>query len=466
LSEHDLQHSWHSEDLLANLSSKPSSAPPPEGLLWGGQGEHAAARKPPEQAHQLKGVFGEGVVAVPDAARSALAANENAAEAPAVPVPVDEELLSRRAQSRGLWTDGGEPPTAPSTQPRATLPRAVVGTPSPASAANSNYRSPSIGSDDQATGPEAPLTAADRSITADTIDIRLQDVKQQVPAAATPEAATRAEPVPPKAAKLPTLRPSASPNTTLWLALILIAAVAAVLFIGAAVGLWSLPWGKPSSGRSSLGKTIPAKSLPEMHTVPPAAAPVVAAAPAPAPPVAAAPSAPVAAQAPSMEADEAAPLRAPTLSGSEAEDPANRASGEVAQLIGAARAELRSGHPKEAEALLRPYLEKNPDDTHVAEALTQALLARGAAVEAVGIAQRIVKKQPKRASYRVLLGDALRRAGDEPSAKLAYKEALALDPKSRDAQRKLKNKPEAKPKSAAPTGQSAQKAAPVIPAAP
>ena len=107
------------------------------------------------------------------------------------------------------------------------------------------------------------------------------------------------------------------------------------------------------------------------------------------------------------------------------------------RLKGAA---LRAGRPKDAEAVLRPLLEKNPDDYHVAEVMAQALLARGAAVEAVGLAQRIVKKRPKRASYRVLLGDALRRAGDEPSAKLAYKEALALDPKMREAQKRLKSR--------------------------
>ncbi|HTU59790.1 MAG TPA: tetratricopeptide repeat protein, partial [Polyangiales bacterium] len=141
-----------------------------------------------------------------------------------------------------------------------------------------------------------------------------------------------------------------------------------------------------------------------------------------------------------MEADEAAPLRAPAISGNNLDDLMDPPSPEVAPTLISARTELRAGRPKEAEALLRPLFEKYPDDYHVAEAMAQALLARGAAVEAVGFAQRVVKKQPKRASYRVLLGDALRRAGDEPSAKLAYKDALALDPKLREAQRRLKNR--------------------------
>ncbi|HET8938128.1 MAG TPA: tetratricopeptide repeat protein [Polyangiales bacterium] len=424
----------------------------------------------------MKGVFGEGasVVAVPDATRAAnvqhtRAAQREAAEQRPVLTP---EQLKRSAQSRGLWTDGGDVPTAPSSQPRAgTLPRAVVGTPSPASAANTNYRSPSIGAlDPQAS---APPSAAEMQPAAAAAPSGAQvapqvDAKEQ-PSAAQPKAAEVARPEiidkpaeqkpQPTAAKPAAPAPS-SPNTTLLLALILIAAIVAVLFIGAAVGLWGLPWGKGSTGRSPLSKAIPAKSLPEMRAVAAApAAPVpVAAAPAPAveqQPTAAEPAAPTiaaekgSAPAPAqpsaetttvMEAEEAAPLRAPPISGPTLEEITDLASPEATQAIATARAALRAGRPKDAEAVLRPLLEKNPDDYHVAEVMAQALLARGAAVEAVGLAQRIVKKRPKRASYRVLLGDALRRAGDEPSAKLAYKEALALDPKMRQAQRRLKSR--------------------------
>jgi tetratricopeptide (TPR) repeat protein len=251
---------------------------------------------------------------------------------------------------------------------------------------------------------------------------------------------------------------TSAPNTTLWLALILIAAIVALLFIGAAAGLWSLPWKKSSIGRSSLNKAIAAKSLPEMHAVAPQPAPQAAAPVAlPDPPpsatalVAAAASAdPAQPSAAVLEAQEAAPLHAPSLSGGNLDDALDPPNPEVAPTLTAARAELRAGRPKEAEALLRPLLEKHADDQHVSEAMAQALLARGAAVEAVGFAQRVVKQRPKRASYRVLLGDALRRAGDEPSAKLAYREALALEPKQRDAQRRLKNRSEPRKVTATP----------------
>ena len=385
---------------------------------------------------------------------------------------ITPEQLQRRAQSRGLWTNSDEVPVAPTAPSRSgTLPRAVVGTPSPASAANTNYRSPVIGSSDSQPAQALPPSAAEaapatqREATADfdahTRSVHPDFAKQ--PSLRAPEAADgdtlelpREElrgKLPEAARPAPGVGQPSSPNTTVWLALILIAAVVAVWFIGAAIGFWSLPWGKSASGRN-LNKAIPAKSLPEMHAAAPqepsaapiapgAAAPaVVAASPDPTPsgappqPLAAAADQPAAV----MEADEAAPLRAPAITNSNLDDLLDPPSPEVAPTLTEARTELRAGRPKEAEALLRPLIEKHPDDHHVAEALAQALLARGAAVEAVGFAQRIVKKQPKRASYRVLLGDALRRAGDEPSAKLAYKDALALDPKLREAQRRLKNR--------------------------
>jgi tetratricopeptide (TPR) repeat protein len=422
-------------------------------------------------------VFGEGasVLAVPAAPRAENSQQTRASHADDKRQAITPEQLQRRAQSRGLWTNSDEVPTAPTTQPRAdTLPRAVVGTPSPASAANTNYRSPAIGNPDSEPAPATPLIAAAEQLQADigdahTLSVHPESAREPSLRVADPSKAPQGLDgdtleVPfdqlhdkqPQAARPAARAPTSAPNTTVWLGLILIAAVVAVWFIGAAIGLWSLPWGKSTSGRS-LNKAIPAKSLPEMHAVAqePSAAPAVPSVAAPVEatlttgttpqpsaaatrPAAAAPTGEQAAAV--MEADEAAPLRAPAISGNNLDDLMDPPSPEVAPTLTEARTELRAGRPKEAEALLRPLLEKYPDDHHVAEALAQALLARGAAVEAVGFAQRVVKKQPKRASYRVLLGDALRRAGDEPSAKLAYKDALALDPKLREAQRRLKNR--------------------------
>ena len=421
------------------------------------------------------------MLAVPEARRAENSQQTRASQTEDRRQAITPEQLQRRAQSRGLWTNSDEVPIAPTTQPRAdTLPRAVVGTPSPTSAANTNYRSPAIGNPESQPAPDLPPTAA---LEQPRVHAELQaDVGEPHTLSVHPESArdpslhaphgmdgdTLEVPVDQLRSKQPeAARPAARgvhgspPNTTVWLALILIAAVVAVWFIGAAIGLWSLPWSKSTSGRSS-NKAIPAKSLPEMHAVAtqgPSAAPAMPGASAvavaaakpettltgttPQPSAAAAPAQVEATgeqPAAVMEADEAAPLRAPAISGNNLDDLMDPPSPEVAPTLLSARTELRAGRPKEAEALLRPLLEKYPDDYHVAEAMAQALLARGAAVEAVGFAQRVVKKQPKRASYRVLLGDALRRAGDEPSAKLAYKDALALDPKLREAQRRLKNR--------------------------
>lgn len=52
------------------------------------------------------------------------------------------------------------------------------------------------------------------------------------------------------------------------------------------------------------------------------------------------------------------------------------------------------------QKLLRPALEKDPDDHHIAEILAQALMARGADVEALALAQRIVKERNRNKQTR------------------------------------------------------------------
>jgi Flp pilus assembly protein TadD len=471
-------------------------------LLWG-EGEQGAARRAqgqPAQAAQLKGVFGEGasVVAVPESTIAENKREQRVAEAPAAEArqALTPEQLQRKAQSRGLW-DSGTSTASTAAQAQAgvvartgALPRAVVGTASPASAANTNYRSPSIGNDAQglpaaAAAPqglaESQAPVGEALHAAQPAPERDEDAKDTVqldmgayitrpesqpdqpeasqPSAAAPSAVTTPEP---KTEQLATRPAPSSTNSAVLLTLIFIAAVIAVLFIGAALGVWRLPWAA-SATHSSLSKTVPAKSLPEMRTAaapaappaPPATATAIAAT---APAAEALPTAAAATEqtaqpgAPTtvsgddvavMAAEEAAPLHAAASSGGDPEDEADRPAMDTAQVLTAARAELRKGQAQEAETMLRPLFEQNPDDHHIAEALAQALIARGGAIEAVSIAQVLVKKHPKRAGYRLLLGDALRRAGDEPSAKAAYREALAIDPNLRDAHKRLA--PKARP---------------------
>lgn len=491
-------------------------------------------RKPQEQAAQLKGVFGEGasVLAVPDSVRSGERVQPDHGQDQAL----TPEQFQRKAQSRGLWDGGANKPPSQPTQPRAeTLPRAVVGTAT--SAANTNFRNPSIGNEVSPPLPanlaaQQPTAAGKASLDAaaaanqaaanqrelelglaETEDVRTgkpareareadpdvmdtmeldmakfiqkgglpQKVPAQAAQPAQPAAPQRAQPLPaaqPRAGqpaatqqeaqgtppavaaeaarthaeakapavteKLATRRAPSATSSTVLIALIVVAALIAVMFIGAALGIWRLPWSSSAAAAApvSLSKTVSAKSLPEMRTpaLPPQQVIATAIAAPAAPeqeaeePAAAAPSGDGVA---AMAAEEAAPMHAAASSGGDPEDETDRPTTDVTEVLSAARAELRAGHAKEAEALLRPALEANPNDHHVAEVLAQTLIARGAGIEAVPLVQRIIKKRPKRASYRVLLGDALRRAGDEPNAKAAYREALALDPNLRDAHKRL-----------------------------
>lgn len=494
---------WLSEDRLANLSSKPSSRPP-EGLQWGGS-ETGAARKPPEQAPQLKGVFGEGasVVAIPAASSST-----QGASAPQLQASTPEQLQqsARRAQSRGLWTDGGNAEPAPGAQPKAEkLPKAVVGTTSlpPTGPANTNVLTPLIGSGDglplstaetqslpplskheaqrQSGAPAseaqpaavsgAPAANASEPGEPTTKSAAVPVVNQvQTPVVAAPdEAIEPARPSQPLGEPRVTGRaaPFAAPTpersslkTAVLLTLIAIAAVVALLFIGAALGLWGLPlpWTSGWTGHAPSANTY-STSPTKPEVAPPPAAPETAPesmemAEAPGEPGSAEdrglPEATEPAQTDEAQGEAADSVadgqndqndqtdQAPDTSDFEAEEAADPPSLDTAQALSAARAELRANDSAAAEALLKPLLAQNPDDHHVAEVMARALLSRGASAPAIRLARRIVRKRPRRASYRILLGDALRRAGDEAGARAAYRRALALDPQSAEAQRKLK----------------------------
>lgn len=97
-------------------------------------------------------------------------------------------------------------------------------------------------------------------------------------------------------------------------------------------------------------------------------------------------------------------------------------------MLRRAEQEAGNGDPKRAEAMLRALLERKPRDHHVMEPLVRLLLRQGRGSEAVPLAERMVAKRSRRASYRELLGDARRLAGDSEGAKTAYQKALELDP--------------------------------------
>jgi predicted Zn-dependent protease len=106
-------------------------------------------------------------------------------------------------------------------------------------------------------------------------------------------------------------------------------------------------------------------------------------------------------------------------------------------VIAQAWAQLRAKNPAAAEALMRPLLARDPDDHHAAEALAQALLEQSKPKEAIRYIEQIVRKRPKRAAYRILLGDARQALGDQDGAVAAWQAALKWEPDNAEAKRRL-----------------------------
>jgi hypothetical protein len=117
------------------------------------------------------------------------------------------------------------------------------------------------------------------------------------------------------------------------------------------------------------------------------------------------------------------------------------AAASSAKLLQLARSRQQAGDLAAAESLLRRALAKDPDDHHAIEALVRVLIARGRGPEALRYAEEIVHKRPRRASYRVLDGDAKLLTGDKAGAESAWREALAMEPDNREAKRRLASLP-------------------------
>jgi predicted negative regulator of RcsB-dependent stress response len=115
--------------------------------------------------------------------------------------------------------------------------------------------------------------------------------------------------------------------------------------------------------------------------------------------------------------------------------PATNLSGE--KLLQVTRQKARANDLAGAEALARAAIANDPDDHHAMEALVEVLIEESKGAEAVKYAVQIVRKRPKRASYRLLEGDARLLANDRTGAERAWREALALEPQNRDAKRRL-----------------------------
>jgi hypothetical protein len=250
-------------------------------------------------------------------------------------------------------------------------------------------------------------------------------------------------------------RVARGPNK-LVLALVGLAALLSIGTAAAVIGLIPSPIalgfsGAPNATIAASPKPAPAPkpAAPKVTAAAPAAKPAATAVPAPATPVAAQASAAKPAPAPAVVAKAEKPAPAPAAAAAaqpapppakaeSAENPAS-ADGEsdANRLIAAANRKLAADDAKGAEALIREGLARDPDDKHLIEVLVRALLEQDRGQEAVPLARKIVKRRPKRVSYRLLLGDALLMTGDQGGARAEWQTAYEIDPQDHEVRMRL-----------------------------
>ena len=119
-------------------------------------------------------------------------------------------------------------------------------------------------------------------------------------------------------------------------------------------------------------------------------------------------------------------------------NPTQQGDRAVAQkMVAIARQKLKSRDAKGAADMMLRQVTTDPEDHHAMEVLVRAWIAMGRGDDAVGYAELIVKKRPRRAGYRVLEGDARLSAGDAAGAQVAWRVALQLEPDNIEAKRRL-----------------------------
>ncbi|MGE3630985.1 MAG: tetratricopeptide repeat protein, partial [Sandaracinaceae bacterium] len=97
----------------------------------------------------------------------------------------------------------------------------------------------------------------------------------------------------------------------------------------------------------------------------------------------------------------------------------------------------RAGQSDLAVGLYRRALAIDSRNHHAMIGLGELLLARNQPSAAIELFERAVRRRPRRASYRVLLGDARAAGGDAAGARRDWEEALSIDPEDRRAQQRL-----------------------------
>ena len=87
--------------------------------------------------------------------------------------------------------------------------------------------------------------------------------------------------------------------------------------------------------------------------------------------------------------------------------------------------------------LYRRALSLDPQNHYAMVGLARLLLDRGAAADALPLAEDAARRRSRRAPYRILLGDIRRATGDESGAREAWEAALEIEPDNRQALQRL-----------------------------
>lgn len=107
------------------------------------------------------------------------------------------------------------------------------------------------------------------------------------------------------------------------------------------------------------------------------------------------------------------------------------------RLVVRANRVLAAGDMREAEVIYLRAIAIEPHNPHALAGLARLHIARRAGRQALTYAEQAVAVRPRRAAYRVVLGDALVLLGRRGDAQRAYREALQMDPHNREARARL-----------------------------
>jgi tetratricopeptide (TPR) repeat protein len=107
--------------------------------------------------------------------------------------------------------------------------------------------------------------------------------------------------------------------------------------------------------------------------------------------------------------------------------------GRVASALAEADRHRKSGHPAEAERVLRRYLAENQPSADAMNYLALLLAQRGELPEAASLFEGAIRLAPKAAALHSNLGNLRRRIGDLAAAESSLRRAIDLDPSYAEA---------------------------------